>query len=399
MPAKKGSAKAAPTEAPSRAREAAARFAEAAKHARKEGKLAEARKLVEDALALVDDSPRLHIFYARILSELTLVDEARAAARAAFDWVHRKPERYHDYRAYLEKELSDHPQTKEAFFERGQEIERQKAGMAVDKAKGLIDQGDLAGALRALLDALASRAVDGPALAGIERILKETGNEKGLRYFESFRAGQLSRKDLITLVAPDEGETVEAVSELGLDVPREQTLGDLVAEIERELDGEAPSLTEPEPPEQFSQFRKRAEPVLKNDPKSRIDLAIGYFEMGLTEVAYEELRAVPESHAYYPRARCLLGEFLFRAEEPLKALPVLQECLRDTRLSRDEEKAVRYHLARTYQRLGDWPRAMVEIEALEKSDPTYRDLRFLKTEVSKELEGAGGTPVKKKGKQ
>ncbi len=391
MPSKKGAAK---TENSNRAREAAARFADAARLCLKDGKFAEARKLVEDALSLVADSPRLYVFHARVLAEMQLPDEAKAAARLAFDWVNRKPDRYHEYRTYLERELLDFPQVKEAFFERSKEIERQAAEKDIELARRLKGDGDLSGAMRAFLRALASRTQDGPALAGAEKILHETQNEKGRRYFDSFRAGQLSRKDLITLLAPDEGELLRATEvrqpeELGVDSPRELTLGDLVAEIERELDADVNAAPPPEAaaPQDFAKFRKRAEATLQSDPKSRIDLAIGYFEMGLTEVAFEELRAVPASHDLFLRARCLLGEFLLRVDEPLKALPALQECLHDVRISADEANSVRYHLAKTYVRLGDWPRAMVEIEALEKRDPNYRDLRFLKTEITRELEG------------
>ncbi len=397
----------------SRVREAAARFADAARLSLKERKLPEARKLVEDALSLVEGSPRLYIFHARVLAELELHDEAKLAARAAFDWVRRKPERYNDYRTYLEKELADFPDIREAFFERSREIDRERADEAVQEANQFRKDGQNDEAMKLFLVALGTRTNDGPALAGIEKVLKVTNNEKGLRYLDSFRAGQLSRKDLITLVSPEdraneqgalsEGVQDERREELGDEPKREQTLQDLVSEIEKDLENdEKRTQKRDEPPAEFSTFRKNAAKTLQNDPASRIDLAIGYCEMGLNDVALEELRAVAESHPLYLRARCLLGEFLLKGNLPLLALQAFQECLRDARLDPHEEKSVRYHLAKTYVQLGDWSRAIVEIEALEKRDPNYRDLRFLKGEVTQALglaenaEGAVRTPKAKK---
>jgi len=392
MPSDKGDAKNLKQD-PARARVAAARIADAARMAFKAGNLDEARKLVEDALGLIVDSPRLHIFQAKTLAAMGRDAEAKVAAKNAYDWVKRKPERYNDYRAYLEKELADYPQVKEAFFERGQEHDRQRAEKSVAKARDLRARGDVSAAMKLYLEALATRFQDGPALTGIEKILIETSNERGLKYLESFRAGQLSRKDLITLVTPDENAAhahAEA-AELDHEHGNEKTLADLVADIERELEndeklaGGEGGVGDAVPPPDFQKYRKRAEPLLKNDSPSRIDLAVGYFEMGLLDVACEELRAIAEADELFLKARCLLGEFLLKSDEPLLALQSFQECLRDPRLTEEQEKTARYHLAKTYIRLGDWARAQTEIEALERRDPNYRDLRFMKNEVSDAL--------------
>ncbi len=394
MPSKKGSAEVRKVD-PARARVAASRMADAARAALKENKLDEAKKLVEDALSLVEDSPRLHIFQAKVLATMANEEGAKVAARNAYDWVYRKPERYNDYRAYLEKELADFPQVKEAFFARGQEYERERAEKAVEKAKAARAKGDLPSAMRCYLEALGTRFQDGPALSGVERILKENSDERGLRYLDSFRQGQLSRKDLITLVTPDEGAAGEQVpepEELDLDKGPEKTLSDLVADVERELNGAGGGDAAAGPaqavPKDFEAFRRKADRQIENDSRARIDLAIGYFEMGLIDVACEELRAVRESDERFVKARCLLGEFLLKTEKPLFALQAFQECLRDVRVDAEEEKTVRYSLAKTYVRLGDWPRALTEIEALERRDRNYRDLRFLKSQVQDALVAA-----------
>ncbi len=393
MPSKKGGAEVRKPD-PARVRVAAARMAEGARHALKEGNLGEAKKLVADALSLVQDSPRLHIFQAKVLAAMDNEEEAKVAVRHAYDWVVKKPDRYNDYRAYLEKELADFPQVKEAFFERGQEHERQRAERAVNAAKEARTRSDVSGAMRSYLEALGTRFQDGPALTGIESILKEMHNERGLRYLESFRQGQLSRKDLITLVTPEEGsDTVSAptparVEELDLDKAPEKTLSDLVADMERELDGVGPDGQPAEAehvPADFDKFRRRAEKQIANDARAHIDLAIGYFEMGLADVACDELRAVKEADDWFVAARCLLGEFLLKSEKPLFALQAFQECLRDSRIEVEEENNVRYYLAKTYVRLADWPRALTEIEALEKRDRNYRDLRFMKSQVQESL--------------
>src|SRR6185437_14470196 len=147
-------------------------------------------------------------------------------------------------------------------------------------------------------------------------------------------------------------------------------------DLEASLDTVAPLVKE---------FRRKSQPILAGDAKTRLDMALAFFEMGLVNDARDELRPIDPSDPYYPESQALLGEILFAEGSDLGALEAYQNCLRDERATVEMVREGKYKLLQIYYRLGDLRQALAQAQELEKLAPNYRELRHLKIRIQEAL--------------
>lgn len=156
----------------------------------------------------------------------------------------------------------------------------------------------------------------------------------------------------------------------------EASLTDLIENLEREL-GEGPGSVQ-SIKEVVEQFQCYIKPILANAPKTRLDLSLAFFEMGLVEAAREMAMTVESQDPFYLEAQYLLGHYFVAEHNHLAALGVYQRILREKPKPGEFRWEAVYQLARTYLALGNRAKANEQLDLLEKERPRYRDAHILR---------------------
>jgi tetratricopeptide (TPR) repeat protein len=112
-----------------------------------------------------------------------------------------------------------------------------------------------------------------------------------------------------------------------------------------------------------------------DSPKDRVDMAIGFVEMGLYRVAIKLLQnfAVSPDESDRLNAVAIIAYAHLMNEEPYQAVSVLQPVLNDGDISRIGKTECFYLMGRATQALADYSEAMAWYEHAQNNDPQYRD--------------------------
>lgn len=317
-------------------------------------------------------------------------DAQRSVAR--FGKMAVQAKKVAEYLQYVEQDLRRYPSLRRIFLETVLTLDRTGAVVFLALARLHRDSHDQLSSLRTLIDALMTRDRTPEVLAELRVSLNELGRAQDVVYLERFEAGKISREDLAALLAPTPAPESQSDPAVFDEPAREKTLGQLISDLEKELDGGESNGAEEGMDKVrplLAEFRSRAEKVIGEDSRARLDMALAYFEMGLYAVAQEEIARIPSSARCYLEGQSLLGEIFLKQGSDLAALEVYQKMLR-TQLgpgaSQDVANEAHYRLAEIYLRLGDRSQAVMHVREVEKKDPSYRRLKHLQ-----EALGVGGS--------
>lgn len=361
-----------------RLRAASEKYAKIGGYLLRRGRYDEARRLLLRAIELEPSAHRVYLF-------LALCEARQKRDVAAKDWMKRfvtSSVRAHKAMRYLplvESRLNDFPELREMFYEGLLQLDRTDAAPYLGLARALDEQGKAEAAQRVLVEALQTRTRRTDVVRALRSALEATNHMEGLYYLQRMEAGQISPQEFVLLLSDPRH------APKSLEPPaREDTLDAMIARLETEL-GLDPGGERDRIEPLIAEFRAGAEPCLEGDDKARIDMAIAYYVMGLAEIACEELRKIPSHSPHFCEALCLLGEMLFEQGSLLPALDVLQRCLREEAVGKDAAVAAKYQLMETYHRLGDVKRAWALSQQLVKEAPDFRDLKLLRSRMSRHL--------------
>jgi Tfp pilus assembly protein PilF len=351
---------------------AAEKYVKLGKHLIRKAKYEQARTILTRAIALYPPSPRYLVYLSVAESHLGTKNKAKLAMRqAALSALRdKKVERY---AAFLDHELASYPTLKRYFYETVLELDRTDARPFLALARIATSEKNFEGAKKHLLDALETKTADEKIVPQLERVLEFLARPDGLEHLQRFQLGQLKRKDLIELLTAEP----PSVPVLHVAPSPEKDLRALIADLESDL-GIAVGDGYQNVDVLVKEFRKKANVVLGADAKANIDMAMAFFEMGLTKDAQDQLKRIPTQDPLYWEAQCLLGQVLVSEGSDLGALEIFQRCLRTEGGNSDLINEVRYKLIEIYLRLEDTAQAFVHLRALEKKVPNYRNLKSLK---------------------
>ena len=352
-------------------REACEHYASVARFLLKSGKYAESRVVWERAIKLNPDSARLQLGLAASSARMKDEEAARAAVGQFTDLVIRKKQGAL-YRERMEKDLAKFPELRQLYYEKVLETDRTDPESFIGLARAWMAQEKWEKAQRVLLDALKAKGSADTVLPILRTALEERHLRDGVPHLDRFAQGEISLADLVLLLQSPVKETrLKPLAE-------EKTLSKLIQDLEEEIGidlEEKPDQIEP----LLREFRVKSEPVLSSDPKARLDMAMAFREMGLSNAAIEEVRKIGETAKCYYEAQCLLGEIYLSQGSLLAALEVYQLCRRGRDVSSEIRHEALYQLVMIYFQLGDHRQASQVARELEKLSPEYRDLKHWKT--------------------
>lgn len=169
----------------------------------------------------------------------------------------------------------------------------------------------------------------------------------------------------------------------------QENITDVLARIDKDLGW---SLLKDEPAEkfiesqEFSELQESIEKQMDQAPlQDRIDLAIGFLEMGLFGAALKQTNKVIQDcerggqidfsdHSYYTTAQCLKTLALIENQQAFEALLILQTLLKEQSLSTEVRTELSYLMGRAHERLSEKSQAIACYRQVEWLQPGYRDV-------------------------
>jgi tetratricopeptide (TPR) repeat protein len=264
-------------------KEAAAHYAQLSVYLRRRGKQDEAITLIRRGIGLAPQFARLHL-------QLALCTEIQGETQQANDSIARFSQiilekgKVEQYRPVVESTLKDHPRLRELFFDAVLQLDRTGSEAFLGRAKSLKEQGDEAGALKVLLEALQTGSEKDQVLDAMQELLRTHGKAEALIHLGRYREGKISTENFLVLLR---GSAREPGSFEDAPVVHEKPLKSLIEELEKEM-GETLDNPADEIAPLLKEFRRRSQPILGVDARARMDMALAFFEMGLVREAQEE---------------------------------------------------------------------------------------------------------------
>ncbi len=271
-----------------------------------------------------------------------------------------RKKRLEEYEGVIERELRSYVSLRQLFYETVASVERNSAIPFLGLARIARSAGDWQQCLRLLADGLRTKDRDSVVLGEIVSIVQEQELKEMEVQCERFRAGQLRLDDFCLLLSSQQRKaSLESNSDSG-----QLELGQMIQTLVAELGSEPLPAWDKVGP-LLAEFRRRADPVIGNHTKSRIDLALAFFEMRLMSAAKDELQQIPEEDPNFGQTLCLLGQIHFEEGALLAAMECYQKCLRDERFKGLIHDEAEYQLIRIYVKLEDFGKAMIHLRDLE----------------------------------
>jgi tetratricopeptide (TPR) repeat protein len=147
---------------------------------------------------------------------------------------------------------------------------------------------------------------------------------------------------------------------------RDMGLGGTLAPVELSLFSDAKLLSE---------FSEKVDRQIGDSPRDRVDLAIGFMEMGLHLVAVRLLLPLTTSHdsAEQLNACALTAYSHISSEAPYRAISVLQPVLNDSDIDRSQKTESFYLMGRALQFLASYQEAIEWYLQAQQNEASYRD--------------------------
>jgi tetratricopeptide (TPR) repeat protein len=109
-------------------------------------------------------------------------------------------------------------------------------------------------------------------------------------------------------------------------------------------------------------------------PRDRLDIGIGFLEMGLYGVAIPQFRAAARSEGHLLAASALLSYALILWGRPFEATETLEPLLSDSEIPEPEKLELCYLMGRANEELGKSGAAAQWYLRVQETDPHYRDV-------------------------
>jgi tetratricopeptide (TPR) repeat protein len=354
--------------------------AAAERYARRAAKLMGMRRfrhsvvLLRRAIELNADSPKPYVYQAVCELRLSHGHEARkmmmGLARCAV-----RIQRVEGVSAYVERKLLAHPGLRQIYYLELVELDRTDAAPFIRLAEISRLKKAWPDVQHHLWQAFLTKTREEEVLVRLRELFVEMDWKEQLTHLDRYQEGKLSRSDLKALVTGG-GATAVSNNEVQQVEPN---LRELIGHLESELNLESRKDLDDVGP-LVREFTARAEKIVRDDSKARIDLALAFFEMGLHVAARDQLKEIPPENARYLESQCLLAEILLSEGKDLDALAIYQRCQHS-----DAPAAIRceaeYRLIDIYMRLGDVGQALIHFRSLQRHQPDYRNIRDLRNRL------------------
>ena len=365
-------------------KEASNLYATLASHLRRHEKWKEAMTMIGKAIELSKSSARLYLQKARIEVGLNDYSSAKTSISLFLQFSIQK-KRVSQYSVYLEEQLKDYPVLRQKYYEELLSIDRTEPSAFLGLYRSYRQQSKLKESQNILLEALKIKGAEDRVLKELNEVLKERKLEESAQLLKKYQDRKISYDDLVSLLSEEKSKGIKNENSEMMDGKTiEKGLGTLIAELEMELGVSLEEKRDTVEP-LIKEFMKRSEAIIAGDSKARTDMALAFFEMGLSKHAKEELRPIQFADPLFLESQCLLGEILISEGSDLRAMEVFQQCLRDERATAAIKRQCWYHLILIYQRLGDLEQASNIAKVLEKNSHDYRDIRQLRLQILTDL--------------
>ncbi len=351
-------------------REASGKYGSLGVYLRKKKKLNESILFLRRAVQLSRTSPRLYVQLALSLAENGDNIGAKNAMEEFTKYALRR-EDSGEYRTYMENILCQFPELRSVYYEKLILLDKTNAIPFLLYAKACIEMGKHNEAKTLLIDALKTKTHTESVLKELKSILEKEGEIQLIEAIERFMAKKLSLEDLVIIVSNRPIQDFEKKSS-----PILEELPSMIKNLEEKL-----GLTSKEKQDELVplilEFRSRSNEVIASDTKTRLDLALAFFEMGLLKDAKEEIYKIEPMDQHFHEAELILVDILLEEQSYLAALEIVQKCLRDEKMASDLIIEANYKLIKIYYLLGDIKNALDIATKLEMRNPNYRDVKEL----------------------
>lgn len=151
-------------------------------------------------------------------------------------------------------------------------------------------------------------------------------------------------------------------------------------ELELGVLNEFPLFADAKAMEDFASNLERELVGAKN--QDRVDLGVGFLEMGLYGLACRQFRTVAVSEGASSPAAALLAYSLVLDGKPFEAILVLQPAIQDVELPESGKVELLYLMGRAYEKMQSHERAIAWYRKAAEMEPLYRDLGDRLTKLS-----------------
>ncbi len=164
---------------------------------------------------------------------------------------------------------------------------------------------------------------------------------------------------------------------------------DLGEELRKELEKEEkePQTKEEKEKEIFKQIEESIYThAQKIDPVDALEVGMAMKELGLVEDAISNLKkALEGDHEVKKEAYHLLGQIFLEMGKPEIALENLENAIIIKIDDKEKDRAIHYDLARTYESINEWAKAVKHYKVIYEQDPSSKELKQKILELVKKI--------------
>jgi tetratricopeptide (TPR) repeat protein len=167
---------------------------------------------------------------------------------------------------------------------------------------------------------------------------------------------------------------------------------DLGEELRKELEKEE---KEPQTKEEKEKeiFRQIEESIYthaqKTDPVDALEVGMAMKELGLIEDAISNLKKALEGEDKVKKeAYHLLGQIFLEMEQPEIALENLKNAISIKIDNSEKDRVIHYDLARAYESVGEWAKAVKHYKIIYEQDPSSKELKQKILELARKIKSS-----------
>lgn len=334
----------------------------------------------ERAVSLSPDTAKIYVY-------LAMADSLRGALVESKQWLNQfcrltlQKEEFFSLESFILEKLSDFPDLLRHYYEYWISIDRTQSNPFVRIALCFGQMNRPSDAIRWFLEALKTKDKPLFVLKNFKELLENFQKKELLGYLDQLVEEKITLEDFIAIVREEPRHAKQSAVEPVISVPldKEANFSEMIQAFERDFDLREDPIDKISP--LLREFRQKSEPVLAQDDRARMDLALGFYEMELFPVAQEELLKIKEGSDCFFAAQNLLTEILVQQGLLLKALDKLKNLLKISDLPISIRLDSEYKMGWVYYRLGEREKALFWLGKVEAMEPTYRDLTALRIKL------------------
>jgi len=326
------------------------------------------------ALKLTPDSPRLYLYLARISFELDELEEAQSAITSFTQKIQSNLQKYEPYVEIL---FRKYPSLKETYYQQRLSSDSTNGELFFKATLAQIEQEKWQDAFNSCVQAIQSGFTPEKLHGALLQLATRLDPESGRESLELYIREKIDLEEFSRRLSKKENP------EIG---PAPSSLSDLVHDLEESLGLSSGGIEVPQ--ESFEKELKlslqKALPKFQQDPKTYLDLANAFYEMGELNQAKLLLKDFNPRTQNYVQSQVLRAQICFAENDWFQALDILQKVKRTAKaLSPQEKLETDYGIVLAYFRLGDWENVKTSLEKVKRVDPRYRNILEIETELKR----------------